>query len=259
MNLVQLKKNVNERVQLRPIARRFDKHERELQQEDDDWIIQEVSDEGIRISNIRTGHTTVLGRDHIHHYTSNPDRSQTGVKHGFLTLNVQILLKGATLKIEPTAGPGTPLTTLPVVPTKRSVQPRANYPAFLGVSNLPSGEPRIFLREDSAEALMQTLVQIPPLSRRAVAEEAYWGRWVRWSGIVGSIREGDDCYGVTVQSDIHGRYFLTLTFPTSWRADLEVLREGDQIYFEAQILRVHELGIELVNPLVIEHFRAHSA
>jgi hypothetical protein len=29
-----------------------------------------------------------LGADHIHNFTSNPDRSHNGIKHGFLTLNV---------------------------------------------------------------------------------------------------------------------------------------------------------------------------
>lgn len=108
MNLDQLKKNVNQRVQLRPIARRFDEDGRELEQLDDDWIMAAVTDDGVRILNPRTGHATTLGRDHVHHYTSNPDRSQTGIKHGFLTLNVQISLCGTNLTIEPNAAPGQP-------------------------------------------------------------------------------------------------------------------------------------------------------
>jgi hypothetical protein len=107
MNLAQLKKNIDQRVQLRPIARRFDENGRELEQIDDDWIVCEVSDDGVKISNVRTAHFTILGRDHIHHFTSNPDRSVSGVKCGFLTLNVQVLLRGSTLSIEPTA-PGVP-------------------------------------------------------------------------------------------------------------------------------------------------------
>ena len=103
MNVAQLKKNINQRVQLRPIARRFDEDGRELEQIDDDWIIQEVSDDGVKVSNLRTSHFTTLGRDHIHHFTSNPDRSVSGIKHGFLILNVQVLLRGSALSIEPTA------------------------------------------------------------------------------------------------------------------------------------------------------------
>jgi hypothetical protein len=110
MNLAQLKKNLFQRVQLRPIVCQRAQDERELKGEDDDWIIQEVSDNGIRISNIRTQHCVILGQDHIHHYTSNPERSQHGIKHGFLTLNVQIFLRGAEVAIEPNPSPGRPVT-----------------------------------------------------------------------------------------------------------------------------------------------------
>lgn len=113
MNLDQLKKNINQRVQLRPIARRFDNEGLELEQIDDDWVIQEVSNGGVQISNIRTAHTTILGRDHVHHFTSNPDRSQSGTKHGFLTLNVQISLRGQNLSIDPNSGPGMPVGAQP--------------------------------------------------------------------------------------------------------------------------------------------------
>lgn len=108
MNLDQLKKNVNQRVQLRPVARRFEVGGPELELLDDDWVIDAVTDEGVRVSNSRTGHATTLGRDHIHHYTSNPDRSRAGIKHGFLTLNVQISLRGPSVTVEPNAGPGQP-------------------------------------------------------------------------------------------------------------------------------------------------------
>jgi hypothetical protein len=111
MNLERLKRNINQRVQLRPIARRFDGAGLELERFDDDWVIEAVTIDGIRISNPRTGHTTTLGGDHVHHYTSNPDRSRAGVKHGFLTLNVQISLRGPNLTVEPNAGPGQPAAT----------------------------------------------------------------------------------------------------------------------------------------------------
>lgn len=72
---------------------------------DDDWSIQ-PDDDGVKITNIRTGHDSVLGYDHIHHFTSDPSR---GTNCGFLTLNVQVHIGGDHLWIEPTARPGEPL------------------------------------------------------------------------------------------------------------------------------------------------------
>jgi len=110
VNLVQLKKNLLQPVQLRPIARQLAQEGRDLGREDDDWIVQDVSDNVIHITNIRTQHCAILGHDHIHHYTSNPGRSQHGLKYGFLTLNVQIFLRGAEVTIEPNSAPGQPVT-----------------------------------------------------------------------------------------------------------------------------------------------------
>jgi len=108
MNLEQLKKNLLQRVQLRPIACQLARDGRDLGLEDDDWIIQDVSDNVIQITNIRTQHRAILGHDHIHHYASNPGRSQHGLKYGFLVVNVQIILRGTEVTIEPNPAPGQP-------------------------------------------------------------------------------------------------------------------------------------------------------
>ena len=94
------------RVQLEPVACRLDEAGNELPPIRDDWIIEEVSPDGVRISNVRTQHMTTLGGDQIHHFTSNPDRSRNGIRHGFLTLNVQIFLRGNNLQIRPNGRPG---------------------------------------------------------------------------------------------------------------------------------------------------------
>jgi len=112
MNREQMKKNVGYRVQLVPIACRLEEGGRELPPLNDDWIINEVSNAGVRISNTRTGHETTLGEDHIHHFTSDPDRSRTGIQHGFLTLNVQIFLQGRDLRVLPNGRPGEPVRPL---------------------------------------------------------------------------------------------------------------------------------------------------
>lgn len=106
MNWEHMKKNAGWHVQLVPAACRLDESGRELPQIDDDWIITEVSAAGVRISNTRTGHVTTLGKDHIHHFTSDPDRSQMEIRHGFLTLTVQVFFQGNNLWVRPNARPG---------------------------------------------------------------------------------------------------------------------------------------------------------
>ena len=106
MNLRQFKQNVGTHVQLVPFACRLDEFGRELLGIDDDWFIQEINDEHIRISNPRTGHFVISGKDHIHHYPGNPQRSQNGAKFGFLTLCVQIFIRRNDVLIRPTLRPG---------------------------------------------------------------------------------------------------------------------------------------------------------
>jgi hypothetical protein len=94
-------------VRIRPIAKRFNgRGGPRLPDMDDEWRIQQVLDQGVGIQNIRTDHGTVLGYDHIHHWTSDPARGKT---YGFLILNVQIHIAGNHLWIEPAFRPGEPL------------------------------------------------------------------------------------------------------------------------------------------------------
>jgi hypothetical protein len=131
MNWDQMKKNVHTRVQLKPISFRLDDYGRKLPPLDDDWIIEEVSADGVRVKNLRTHHTTTLGKDHIYDYISNPDRSQNGIKHGFLTLKVQIFLKPKDLSITPTSRPGESVEPPTVEIAEKWVN--ADYPARSGL------------------------------------------------------------------------------------------------------------------------------
>jgi hypothetical protein len=103
----QIKKNLNSRVKLRPIAKRLS-NDVEIGQFDDDWIIDKVSDEGVEINDTRSGYRVILGFDHIHNYTSDPNRDYDGFKHGILVLTVQLIINIDTWKvsIEPTERPG---------------------------------------------------------------------------------------------------------------------------------------------------------
>lgn len=93
-----LKKSLNKRVRLRPIARRFNggRHGAELPLVDDYWVIEQVTAEGVTLRNTRTGHRPSLRFDHIHHFTSD-----LADGYGFLVLTVQLHIGGIDAWIEP--------------------------------------------------------------------------------------------------------------------------------------------------------------
>ncbi len=132
MNWDQMKRNLHARVQLKPTPHRLDDYGRKLPPVADEWIIEEVSGEGVRINNVRTGHTTTLGKDHIYDYLSNPDQSRAGNKHGFLTLKVQIFLRPRGLSMTPTARPGESVEPPPVEIAEKWVS--QDYPTRSGLN-----------------------------------------------------------------------------------------------------------------------------
>lgn len=122
MNRDRLKTFVGGRMQLVPVAHRIDQNGRLLDPVDDDWLLESVTDQGARICNLRTGHFTTLGFDHIYEFTSNPDRSQGQARYGFLTLKIQISLKGNALTIRPTSRPGEAVPYAPPPPKPDPLQ-----------------------------------------------------------------------------------------------------------------------------------------
>lgn len=96
----KLAKCIHHRVRLRPPARRF-RGVTELRIMDDDWLVQEVEDEQVRIRNIRTDHVALLGFNQVSDYVTDPKREFDGLRHGFLELKVQVFLRGSELVIEP--------------------------------------------------------------------------------------------------------------------------------------------------------------
>jgi hypothetical protein len=71
-----------------------------LPQIDDEWRVESVTDDGVRLFLQRTGHDRTLGFDNVHHYST--DRIEQGVPRGFLTLNVQLSIQGNDVHITPT-------------------------------------------------------------------------------------------------------------------------------------------------------------
>jgi hypothetical protein len=130
MNKEQMRKNVGTQVRLLPPACRLDANGLERKRIDDDfWMIEDVSEQGVRISDPRTGHLKLLGYDHIQKFTT--DGTKAGARRGFLTLHVQLFVQGNDVKVLPNASPGEP-----VAPKRHTVLPKlvdSNYPTSSGI------------------------------------------------------------------------------------------------------------------------------
>lgn len=130
MNKDMMKKNVFAHVQLQPAACHLDHNGFEVKPTvaDDWWLVEDVTDDGVKISDPRTGHVRLLGYDHIQKFTS--DGVKNGSKRGFLTLLVQIYVQGNDVRILPTR-PGEPLP--PKRPTVVDKLVEFNYPTASGI------------------------------------------------------------------------------------------------------------------------------
>ena len=101
MNIRQLKRSIQSRVRLRPIALSVELSGKRVAY-DDQWIVDAVSDGGtVELRNPSTGHVARLGSDHIHHFDSDPPSTMDGFNHGFLILTMQLFMRGRDLWLEP--------------------------------------------------------------------------------------------------------------------------------------------------------------
>jgi hypothetical protein len=108
MNLELMKRNIGQRVQLQPPAIHLDPAGRELPCRDEDWIVAGATDVEIRLDEAQQmGLTTTIGKDGVHHYTSNPSRSTpSGLQYGHLLLTVQMYIQGGQITYRPCSLPG---------------------------------------------------------------------------------------------------------------------------------------------------------
>lgn len=98
MNKGQFKKNIGNRLKLRPLVqRRILPHEfpglggELLPPMDDEWIAEKISDSGVELRNTATGHVITLGFDNIREFRS----------PNYLLLRCQLTLEGNQVIIEP--------------------------------------------------------------------------------------------------------------------------------------------------------------
>lgn len=105
MNAEQLKKNVGQLLRLRPQpvvskgfrlnvgvltsgGRRLEAH---VVKTDYDWLLENVSNQGVTLHCLYTGHTITLGADNVREYRS----------PNFLILKCQLTLDGNAVRVEP--------------------------------------------------------------------------------------------------------------------------------------------------------------
>ena len=128
MNLELLKRNVGNLVQLEPPA-----YDSGGQPAKDDWSIESVDTAGVMIQNERLGSKTILAPDHIHHYTSDPARTEGTQSYGHLTLLVQLYVdEEGGVSIRPTLRPGEALPQLTLMESRKWVD--LGYPQDAGIS-----------------------------------------------------------------------------------------------------------------------------
>ena len=95
MNKQKLANSLHYRVRLWPVAWRKVPGGPWLPPIDDDWIVSNISTQGVvKITNPRTGHFALLGADRIHHFDHEPHRDWDGLKHGLFQLHTQLVLSG---------------------------------------------------------------------------------------------------------------------------------------------------------------------
>jgi hypothetical protein len=189
MNKEQLRKNVGHWVRLRPIAHRLDFRGMPLPQIDDEWKIESVLDDGVRLFLPRTGHVRLLAFDNLCEYTK--DRFERGMHYAFLTLKVQLSIQGNDVHVTPTR-PGVPVPpTIPPDPIRLALLQRLrDFPGtFIPAGDLVGFEHRAVIDEIArcdAEALVEArLLRGGPgiLDAVALGLKPRGAEWLRQHGV----------------------------------------------------------------------------
>ena len=92
MKLDKLKGNVGWRMEIVPAACHLDEHGNPLPEKNEDWLVEEVTDNRVRLSE-QAGRELILGTDHIYSFATNPQRASAQGSFGFLSLHVQVFVQ----------------------------------------------------------------------------------------------------------------------------------------------------------------------
>jgi hypothetical protein len=131
MKLDRLKKNVGWRMEIVPPACHLDDQGNPLPDKNEDWLVDEVTDDLVRLSK-QSGHQLKLGTDHIYSFATNPQRaSAEGGNFGFLSLHVQVFVQGDHVFVKPNARPTERVSPNPSVIGDKIV--KFSYPTESGI------------------------------------------------------------------------------------------------------------------------------
>ncbi len=130
MKLDRLKKNVGWWMEIMPPACHLDNQSNPLPEKNEDWLVEEVTDDLVRLSE-QTGYQLKLGTDHIYNFATNPQRAAAEGNFGFLTLHVQVFVQRSRVFVKPNGRPGERVPPNPAVVGDKIVT--FDYPTESGI------------------------------------------------------------------------------------------------------------------------------
>jgi hypothetical protein len=130
MKLDRLKKSAGWRMEIVPPACHLDCRSNPLPEKNEDWLVEEVTDDLVRLSE-QSGYQLKLGTDHIYSFATNPQRPSAESNFGFLSLHVQVFVQEDRVFVKPNARPGERVPPNPEVVGDKIV--RFNYPTESGI------------------------------------------------------------------------------------------------------------------------------
>jgi hypothetical protein len=104
MNKSQLKNLHGQVVRLQPPAKGGRGDER-----DDDWTVEVLGTDAVKLVNTRSGQSAVIGADHIYSYFTDASRTTTTNRYGFLQLHSQVVIRNSDASVEPLRPPRSPV------------------------------------------------------------------------------------------------------------------------------------------------------
>jgi len=114
-------------------------------------------------------------------------------------------------------------------------------------NTIQTEERKLILREKSARELLEALEALPPLQAEQIIKQSYIGRWVRWEGIFYTLKSAED-YDKKTEFHVYVCHpdgnppWIGIIFSGKSRFELEQLRKGDHIQFEAKINQIGNMG-----------------
>lgn len=139
----------------------------------------------------------------------------------------------------------------PLPPNDQSQERRLarEAPSQIAGQSVDQHPEREWLRENPKK-ICEHYYAAPPLSREAVAREAFLGRWVSWCGRIRSIKPYRDSIHLVIRIPEDAKATddvpaVMVDFPLSASAALSRFREGDIIAFAARVAKVSQYDVSL--------------